>query len=129
MKTTRKPTAAKQSPIAVTDRPRGSDLYDRIYAAVRLVPYGKVTSYGQIAILAGVPGAARVVGYALFALTHNETTNVPWQRVINRKGTLSLRKLGEAGGVQRKILESEGIIFDKDERIDWDQYGWWGPEE
>jgi methylated-DNA-protein-cysteine methyltransferase related protein len=101
-----------------------SDLYPRIYETVKRIPYGRVTTYGQIALLVGAPGAARVVGYALHAL--REGTDVPWQRVINREGRLSLRKLGEAGELQRKLLEQEGVTFDAKETIDWEQFGWWG---
>ncbi len=90
------------------------------------IPRGRVTNYGHVAQLAGIPGAARVVGYALFALSHKRSTKVPWQRVINRKGTLSLRKLGAAGDLQRKLLEKEGVVFDEKEKIDWDLFGWWG---
>ena len=108
------------------NRTRSHDLYPRIYDQVRRIPVGRVTSYGQIALLVGMPGGARVVGYALHALVRSDLPDVPWQRVVNRSGRLSLRKLGEAGELQRQLLESEGIVFSDDEQIDWDVYGWWG---
>ncbi|MDK9700676.1 MAG: MGMT family protein [bacterium] len=101
-----------------------SDFYQRVYDLVRQIPYGHVTNYGHVARLLGSPGAARTVGYALHSLT--EGTDVPWQRVVNRSGKLSLRKLGEAGEIQRRLLEAEGIEFSTDEKIDFERFGWWG---
>ena len=126
------PVKLRAKPVSIepvnklSTKPVTSDLYDRIYCIVRSIPYGRVTSYGQVAILSGIPGAARVVGYALFALSRQPATDIPWQRVINRRGELSLRKLGEAGEVQRTLLEQEGIEFSKNERVDLDRFGWWG---
>ena len=64
----------------------------------------------------------RQVGYAMAAVT--EELAVPWHRVINSKGELSLRKDGKADDRQRKLLTEEGVLFDKHGRIDFDQYGW-----
>ncbi|MEK7402178.1 MAG: MGMT family protein [Gemmatimonadota bacterium] len=98
-----------------------SDSYDRIYAAVRRVPRGRVATYGQIAAMAGLPGHARQVGYALHAL--KVSTGVPWQRVINAKGMISLRPM--RGGVsQRLLLEGEGVAFDAAGRASLRKYGW-----
>ena len=98
-----------------------SDSYQRIYAAVRRVPRGRVATYGQIAIIAGLPGHARQVGYALHAL--NASTSVPWQRVINAKGAISLRPF--TGGVsQRLLLEAEGVKFDVGDRVSLSKYRW-----
>ena len=65
---------------------------------------------------------ARQVGYAMAALTAEQ--DVPWHRVINSKGELSARKDGKADQRQHQLLLSEGIIFDKHGRVDFDQYGW-----
>ena len=62
--------------------------YSRIYAVVRRIPRGRVATYGQVAELAGLPGHARQVGYALHALPRG--TTVPWHRVLNARGALSL---------------------------------------
>ena len=78
-------------------------LYSRIYAIVSRIPPGKVATYGQIAILAGMPGHARQVGYALHSLPHG--SEAPWQRVINRKGRISLRAHPSAEYLQRALLE------------------------
>jgi len=98
-----------------------SDSYQRIYAAVRRVPRGRVATYGQIAKVAGLPGHARQVGYALHAL--KSSTSVPWQRIINAKGLISLKPL--TGGVsQRLLLEAEGVTFDTGGRVSLRKFGW-----
>lgn len=100
--------------------------YDEVYRLTRLVPAGKVTTYGAIAALAGKPMAARAVGYALRALPTD--TDVPWQRVINAQGRISPRGI-EAGDplLQRVRLEREGVAFDAEGRVDLRAYGWDGP--
>ncbi len=103
-------------------------LYDRIYAMVRRIPYGKVTTYGRIAELVG-GCTARMVGYAMAALKRGTAPDVPWQRVINAKGKISLHGDGIGNAMQRSILESEGVQFDEKDRIDFKKYGWAGPEE
>ncbi len=64
----------------------------------------------------------RQVGYAMAALTPDQ--DVPWHRVINSKGELSLRKNGKADERQRQLLTEEGVLFDAKGRVDFDQYGW-----
>jgi methylated-DNA-protein-cysteine methyltransferase-like protein len=84
--------------------------YRRIYDVVRRIPRGRVATYGQVATLAGLPGRARLVGYALAALP--ERSVVPWHRVINAQGLLSLERVTVGGGiVQRQRLEREGVHF------------------
>jgi methylated-DNA-protein-cysteine methyltransferase-like protein len=95
--------------------------YARIYAAVNHIPYGKVATYGQIARIAGIPGHARRVGYALHSLPDGQ--DVPWHRVINGKGRISLDPSG-SGALQKQLLESEGIEFDVDGTIPLKKYGW-----
>ncbi|HEY4128683.1 MAG TPA: MGMT family protein [Gammaproteobacteria bacterium] len=98
-------------------------LYKRIYAAVRRIPEGRVSTYGRIAKLAKAPGP-RVVGYAMAALTAGSA--VPWQRVVNHKGEVSARSGGIGSGEtrQRRALEEEGVYFDLKGRIDLKKYGW-----
>lgn len=105
-----------------------SPLYEHIYAIVRLIPYGKVTTYGQIAELVG-GCTARMVGYAMAALKGGNAPNVPWQRVINAKGKISIHGDGFGNAMQRVILEDEGIVFDANDRVDFTVYGWSGPNE
>jgi alkylated DNA nucleotide flippase Atl1/ribonuclease BN (tRNA processing enzyme) len=102
-----------------------STLYSRIYEIVNHIPQGKVATYGQIASLAGMPGHARQVGYALHALP--DGSEVPWHRVINRKGQISLRSNLSATSLQRALLKSEGIMFDANEAIALEKYQWHVP--
>lgn len=88
---------------------------------VRRIPRGRVATYGQIAKLAGLAGHARQVGYALHALT--SATALPWQRVINASGAISLHPMN--GGVsQRILLEKEGVRFDARGRVSLVKFGW-----
>src|SRR5690242_11101301 len=98
-----------------------SSLYTRIYKAVRRIPKGRVSTYGRIAKLAGAPGP-RVVGYAMAAL--HAHSNIPWQRVVNHKGEISLRKGGDGELRQRRLLEAEGVDFNLRGRIDLKAFGW-----
>ncbi|MBD2103393.1 MGMT family protein [Leptolyngbya sp. FACHB-261] len=97
--------------------------YEQIYAVVRLIPLGKVATYGQIATLAGLPGHARQVGYALFRVAPG--ADVPWQRVVNSRGEISYSALRHGSDdIQRLLLEEEGIQFNPNGRIDLRHYGW-----
>ena len=86
-----------------------SGTYAKIYSVVRRIPRGRVATYGQVAVVAGLKGHARQVGYALAAL--KPSTAVPWQRVINAQGRISLRQT-TGGFSQRMLLEREGVVFD-----------------
>jgi methylated-DNA-protein-cysteine methyltransferase-like protein len=95
----------------------------RIYAVVRSIPAGRVATYGQVAALAGLPGQARLVGYALSAVADGST--IPWHRVINAQGQISIRRDGPGAGVaQRLRLEREGVRFDARGRVALDRFGW-----
>ena len=96
--------------------------YQRFYEIVSRIPTGKVATYGQIALLAGFPGQARQVGYALNALP--EDMEIPWQRVINAKGKISSRANPIFEQIQRQMLENEGIHFDQNGQIDLKKYQW-----
>jgi methylated-DNA-protein-cysteine methyltransferase-like protein len=96
--------------------------YARIYAVVARIPRGRVANYGQVSELAGLKGAARQVGYALAALKSG--TDLPWHRVVNAAGGISVR--AQAGGkpLQRVMLESEGVEFDAAGRVNMNRYRW-----
>ena len=97
--------------------------YERIYAVVRRIPRGRVATYGQVAALAGLPRHARLVGYALHALPTGSA--LPWHRVINAQGMISLRRSGPGGDVlQRVRLEEEGVEFDARGRVRLSRFGW-----
>jgi methylated-DNA-protein-cysteine methyltransferase-like protein len=98
--------------------------YQRIYAVVRRIPRGRVSTYGWVAELAGVPGAARQVGYAMAALPAH--TTVPWHRVINAQGRVSIRSGGDPRLEQRFLLEAEGVHFDAGGRVALERFGWKG---
>jgi len=100
---------------------RSSETYTRIYRVVRRIPEGRVATYGQVARLAGMPGQARLVGYALHALRDGA---VPWQRVINARGEVSPRSFGGAEREQRCLLEDEGVEFDVRGRVPLTRYRW-----
>lgn len=95
-----------------------NDTFKRVYEATRLVPRGTVTSYGDIAKRAGLSrGAARVVGWALKALP--EHTDVPWQRVVNRAGFLTIINPRLDALEQRHRLEAEGVKVEEKEGALW----------
>lgn len=98
----------------------------RVHDAVRTVPEGLVTTYGDVAAALGNPRMARQVGWALSRLAGD--TDVPWHRVINRFGAISFR--GEIGrsSEQQRLLEIEGIEFDDDGRCDLDELRWYFPD-
>ena len=98
--------------------------FEQIYRLVQQVPPGKVTSYGAIARMLGQPHAARTVGWALHSLP--EGLDVPWHRVINASGRISIGGWEDSRNLQRALLEAEGIEFDAQGRVDWDRFGWAG---
>jgi len=90
--------------------PTASSSYPKIYAAVSRIPKGRVATYGQIAALAGLPRQARLVGYAMHALPAE--SDVPWHRVVNAAGKISIR--GDGLGhdeLQEQLLRREGVRF------------------
>jgi methylated-DNA-protein-cysteine methyltransferase-like protein len=95
-------------------------LHSRIHDVVSQIPRGRVATYGQVARLAGLPGQARLVGYALHALPAG--TSVPWQRVVNAQGAISLRSGHDTR--QRRLLERESIRFDSRGRISLASFQW-----
>lgn len=107
-----------------------SGFYEAVYRATRQIPRGRVTTYGTIAAMLGRPMAARAVGYALSALPID--TDVPWQRVINAQGKISLKaRHPQETDRQRRLLEQEGVVFDAEGKVDLRDFGWAGslPDE
>ena len=96
--------------------------FKRIYDVVCQIPKGKVATYGTVALMAGNPRWARVVGYAL----HNNPAPgvIPCHRVVNREGKVADSFVFGGGDKQRQMLESEGIVFEADVHIDLNKYGW-----
>lgn len=99
-----------------------SSTHERILTVVRRIPRGRVATYGQIAALAGLARQPRLVGYALHALPSH--TTVPWHRVINARGMVSVRSDGTASLSQRLLLQREGVNFDGRGRVSLERYQW-----
>jgi len=97
-------------------------VYRRIYDMVRRIPSGRVATYGQIAALVG-GCSARMVGYAMAGVSDG---TIPWQRVINARGRISIRD-PNGYSLQKAILEREGIDFDESDSVDLSVFGWEGP--
>jgi alkylated DNA nucleotide flippase Atl1 len=99
--------------------------YEYIYEVVRRIPKGRVATYGQVAKIVG-RCTPRMVGYAMAALPRG--SNVPWQRVINHKGEISIRSRGDGAFRQRRLLQKEGVRFDSKSRVNLKKVRWNTPE-
>ena len=101
--------------------------FERIYDIARQIPYGRVTTYRQIARLAGNPRLSRVVGYAMSGCP--DSSDVPCHRVVNRFGGLAdaFAPLGKE--THRTLLEMEGVEFLPDGCVDLVRFMWFGPGE
>lgn len=98
------------------------DINHRIWQVVALIPKGKVATYGDVARQAGLPGAARRVGMALRGLP--EDTSIPWHRVINAQGKISLPAGSASRYTQRERLEAEGVVFRHNSSISLREFRW-----
>lgn len=96
-------------------------VFEKIYEVVKSIPKGRVATYGQVALLAGNPRWARVVGYALHNNPSPET--IPCHRVVNKEGRVAAAFVFGGGKAQRELLENEGVVFEPDGRIDLKKYG------
>jgi methylated-DNA-protein-cysteine methyltransferase-like protein len=103
------------------------EAYDEIYAVVSSIPKGKVATYGQVAELAGLPRRARMVGYALRELPDGSAT--PWHRVVNASGRISARDRPASVREQRALLEAEGVVFDRHNRLSLRRFRWDAEED
>jgi methylated-DNA-protein-cysteine methyltransferase-like protein len=122
-----------QAPLGYTETMAGNESYRRIWEQAVLIPEGQVSSYGQIARLAGLPRrAARMVGRALGAAP--EEMNLPWHRVLNAQGRIAIPVESPRYKEQVALLRAEGIKL-KNGQLDMDEYRWdpsldellWGP--
>lgn len=94
----------------------------KVIEIVNRIPYGHVASYGQVALYCGVPRAAREVGWTLN--TMENTIEVPWWRVINTKGQITIKGSEFTPDFQKKLLESEGIVVNPDFTLEMEKYRW-----
>lgn len=118
-----------------TNQPPDLDKFHQtVWEIVRQVPHGKVTTYGQIASMIPYPEgveesayaklAPRWVGNAMNAVSSIDDPTIPWHRVINSKGGISLSPNGKSGILQRLRLKEEGVQFDEKEQVDFRIVGW-----
>jgi len=84
------------------------NFFDKVYKVAKLIPYGRVTSYGAIAVYLGTARSARMVGYAM---NGSVSKDVPAHRVVNRKGLLTGKQHFEGSNLMQQLLENEGIII------------------
>jgi methylated-DNA-protein-cysteine methyltransferase-like protein len=103
-----------------------SDFYDRVYELVRLIPPGRVTSYGAIAAYLGTAQSSRMVGWAMNQ-AHFQEPYVPAHRVVNRNGVLTGKHHFGSTTAMQELLEAEGIRVEKDQVCDFKKL-FWNPE-
>jgi methylated-DNA-protein-cysteine methyltransferase-like protein len=99
--------------------------FERIGKVVARIPRGKVLTYGEVAAAAGMPGAARTVGYAMRALGKS----VPWQRVLGRRNARTAHvtiRDPRSKSEQQRLLEKEGVVFDRSGGVSLAEFGWRG---
>lgn len=102
------------------------DFFERVYEVVRLIPHGRVTSYGSIAKFLGMPRSSRMVGWAMNAA--HSRRDVPAHRVVNRNGLLTGKVHFNPPGIMEELLIKEGITV-KDDQIQEFQDHFWDPEK
>jgi methylated-DNA-protein-cysteine methyltransferase-like protein len=122
MKPTRRISGARRRPSPTVPR-----FARAVYALVREIPRGKVVTYGQVAAILGHPRAARAVGTALSHLPRAMARLVPWQRVLNAAGRISIRGDVMRPDLQRQLLEIEGVVF-RGSQVDLRRFRWAGPK-
>ena len=101
------------------------NFFERVYAVVKQIPYGKVTSYGAIAKVLGTARSSRMVGWAMNAAHGLE--DVPAHRVVNRKGLLTGKHHFDGTNLMQQLLENEGIIVIDNQIVDFEKV-FWEPE-
>ena len=97
--------------------------YDKVYKVVKLIPPGRVTSYGAIAGYLGTKGSARMVGWAMNA-SHTRVTNIPAHRVVNRNGILTGKHHFRGKDLMKQLLENEGITIRDDRVLGFEEIFW-----
>ncbi len=100
-----------------------SSFKEKVLEIINQIPKGKVTTYGTIAVLAGLPRGARLVG----GILHYGGEDLPWQRVINRHGYISTNCLEHPKLLQKALLEQEGVEVSDEFIVDLKRYGWVPP--
>ncbi|MEY3342620.1 MAG: hypothetical protein RL090_304 [Bacteroidota bacterium] len=101
--------------------------FQAVYEIVRLIPKGRVTTYGAIASCLGSKGSSRMVGWAMNA-SHSVTPPVPAQRVVNRNGLLTGKHHFGSPDMMQQLLESEGVVVKEDRVVDFEKH-FWDPQQ
>jgi len=102
-------------------QPKTLNFFDKVYEVAKLIPYGRVTSYGAIATYLGAARSARMVGYAM---NGSVSKDVPAHRVVNRKGLLTGKQHFEGTNLMQQLLKSEGIIVIDNQIQDFEKLFW-----
>lgn len=97
---------------------------DQVIQIVKKIPAGRVTTYGTIASLSGLPRGGRLVG----GILHFEGDKLPWHRVMNRYGFISTKCIEHPKQLQKVLLEQEGVEVSDDFIVNLKEYGWWDEE-
>lgn len=115
--------------ILVSHHTNNMSYFEQVYAVVRLIPKGKVTSYGRIASMLGRPRAARAVGYALNGLKDSpEHAQVPWWRVVNSAGKISIGNREASANKQAERLREEGVEMGEGLTVSLTKHLWEGAD-
>ncbi len=98
-----------------------SSFFDKVYEVAKLIPYGRVTSYGAIAKYLGAARSARMVGWAM---NNSHNKDVPAHRVVNRAGVLTGKHHFEGSNLMQQLLENEGVQVKDNQIVDFQKYFW-----
>jgi methylated-DNA-protein-cysteine methyltransferase-like protein len=119
--------------------PNATEFFETVWKIVRLIPAGQVSTYGQIASMIPPPDGVEPgdydrlgpvwVGKAMNAVSFKDDRTIPWQRVINSQGGISLPEGSRVAADQKTRLQNEGVRFGKSEKVDLNAFGWDGPDE
>jgi methylated-DNA-protein-cysteine methyltransferase-like protein len=109
--------------MALRDGQKSDSFFENVYAVVRLIPSGRVTSYGAIAEYLGSRGSARMVGWAMNA-SHTRVTDIPAHRVVNRNGLLTGKNHFGSPVIMQQLLENEGITIHNNQITDFNNVFW-----
>jgi methylated-DNA-protein-cysteine methyltransferase-like protein len=102
---------------------KNSDFFERVYDVTKLIPFGRITSYGAIARYLGSGKSARMVGWAL-NICHSRSEFIPAHRVVNRKGILTGKHHFGNTSTMQQLLENEGVIIENDQIINFTEKFW-----
>jgi len=109
--------------MALKNRQTSESFFENVFAVVRLIPTGRVTSYGAIAEYLGSRGSARMVGWAMNA-AYSEVTGIPAHRVVNRNGLLTGKNHFGHPALMQQLLENEGVKVKNDQVVNFDEVFW-----